>query len=91
MRSMQSKTSLARSVSTVMKAVSTGWSCRVASVTMPVIPIPPAVAQNASSSGVTVIAPCAGVATVIRSTESANDPCRNLPWMSDAIAPPTVT
>ena len=27
----------------------------------------------------------------MRSTESANDPWRNLPWMSEAIAPPTVT
>ena len=47
---MQSSTSAARSVSTTMSAVSTGWSCSVASVTMPVSPIPPAVAQNTSSS-----------------------------------------
>jgi hypothetical protein len=91
MRAMQSSRSSARSVSTEMYAVSTGCSCSVASVTIPVRPMPPAVAQNASSSGATVSAPRSGVAIVMRSTESANEPCRNLPWMSEAMAPPTVT
>ena len=90
---MQSSTSAARSVSTDIDAVSIGCSCIVASVTMPVRPMPPAVAQKTSGSdrGSTATTPRAGVTSWKRSTESQNEPCRNLPWMSDAIAPPTVT
>ena len=32
-----------------------------------------------------------GVTSFRRVTESVNEPCRNLPWMSEAMAPPTVT
>ena len=88
---MQSSTLAARSVSTTMYAVSTGCSCNVASVTIPVRPMPPAVAQNASWCGSSVSTPRSGVASASRVTASAKDPCRNLPWMSEAIAPPTVT
>ena len=59
MRAMQSSTSAARSVSTDTYADSTACSCIVASVTIPVRPMPPAVAQNASGSefGSTATAP----------------------------------
>ena len=61
---------------------------------MPVRPIPPAVAQkrSGSESGVTVWVPV-GVTRVIEVTCEQKLPSTwwFLPWMSAAIAPPTVT
>ena len=93
MRAMQSSTSVARSVSTRMREVSTGCRFMVASVTTPVSPMPPAVAQNTSGwvSGLVVITPDPGVASFRRVTASQNEPSRYFPWMSEAMAPPTVT
>ena len=50
----------------------------VASSTMPVSPIPPAVAQKSSGSswGVTVIRPRAGVTMVMAVTASHHEPTR---------------
>ena len=57
--------------------------------------MPPAVAQNSSGSDSGVIRrrPWAGVTMVIASTASHHEPARwwFLPWMSEAMAPPTVT
>jgi hypothetical protein len=77
-----------------MRAVSMGMHSTVASVTTPVSPIPPAVAQNSSASevGVTSTVPF-GVCSVNERTWFVNVPSAwwFLPWMSAAIAPPTVT
>ena len=66
----------------------------VASSTTPVIPMPPAVAQNTSawSVGETSMRPV-GVARTRLVTCEQNEPSRwwFLPWMSAAMAPPTVT
>ena len=63
-------------------------------MTTPVRPMPPAVAQNrsGSESGVSSTVPV-GVTRVIRVTWEQKAPSRwwFLPWMSAAIAPPTVT
>ena len=94
MRAMQSSRFCARSVSTTMVAVSTGRIRTVASTTIPVSPMPPAVAQNRSGSlwAESSTRP-AGVASDMRSTCEQNEPSRwwFLPWMSAAMAPPTVT
>ena len=87
--------SLVRSVSTSSWLVSIGFRRMVASRTMPVRPMPPAVAQNRSGSWLGVIRclPPAGVTMVMASTWLHQEPARwwFLPWMSLAIAPPTVT
>ena len=66
----------------------------VARVITPVRPMPPAVAQNRSGSDVgdTVTVPV-GVTSVISRTWEQKLPSRwwFLPWMSAAMAPPTVT
>ena len=58
-------------------------------------PMPPAVAQNSSgwSDGETTIVDPSARASVTDSTWSHHEPARwwFLPWMSAAIAPPTVT
>ena len=94
MRAMQSSRFAARSVSTRMVALWTGSSCNVASTTIPVRPMPPAVAQNRSGSpwGETSTRPV-GVDSDRRVTYEQNEPSRwwFLPWMSAAMAPPTVT
>ena len=83
-----------RSPSTSIHDVSIGIRRRVALTTTPVIPIPPAVAQNrsASLSGDTVKVP-AGVTSVISTTWRAKLPSRwwFFPWTSAAMAPPTDT
>jgi hypothetical protein len=66
----------------------------VASTTIPVSPMPPAVAQKSSGScsGEISTRPV-GVANDSRVTYEQNEPSRwwFLPWMSAAMAPPTVT
>ncbi len=83
-----------RRFSTCIHDVSIGSRRSVARTTMPVSPMPPAVAQNssASSSGVTILVPV-GVASTMLVTCRAKLPSQwwFLPWMSDAIAPPTLT
>ena len=83
-----------RRFSTCIHDVSIGNRRSVARRTMPVRPMPPAVAQNnaSSSRGLTTLVPV-GVASTMLVTWRAKLPSQwwFLPWMSDAIAPPTLT
>ena len=89
-----------RVVSTDIRLVSIGSRRSVASSTIPVSPIPPTVAQNRSTRRVgrrrrraeLDHRPSASSSRK-ETTDEPNDPSRwwFLPWMSLAIAPPTVT
>ena len=78
-----------------MYEVSTGMSSNVASRITPVSPMPPVVAQKISGvwAGVTASTSPRPVSSVSESTWLPNVPSTwwPLPWMSEAIAPPTVT
>src|SRR3954451_14519770 len=95
MRSMTSSRSRARSVSTSMRSLSTRASRTVISDTMPVRPMPPAVAANSSGSAarVTVRRSPSGATSPKASTcaEKAPSAWWFLPWTSAASAPPSVT
>ena len=88
-----------RVVSTDMRLVSTGSRRSVASSTIPVSPIPPTVAQNSSTwpgsaaDGPTSTTEPSASRSRSDSTDEPNEPSRwwFLPWMSLAMAPPTVT
>ena len=64
-------------------------------MTTPVSPMPPAVAQNTSRRSAVVGTDGQharrGSPTACARPSRRSEPCRNLPWMSEAIAPPTVT
>ena len=94
MRCMRSSRSDTRSLSTSSIDVSMGRRRSVASLITPVSPMPPAVPQNRSGScsGPTTNVPF-GAWSVNDSTWLAKLPSTwwPLPWMSAAIAPPTVT
>ena len=85
--------SFVRTVSTLTRDVSTRLSRTVARVMKPVRPMPPAVAQNSSPSGVTVFSPPSGVSRSNDATWLAKLPATwwFLPCTSAAIAPPIVT
>ena len=87
--------SAVRTVSTSRRAVCTFVRATVARRMMPVSPIPPAVAQNSSglASGATRRTWPSAISRSKERTCRAKLPARwwFLPWMSAAIAPPTVT
>src|SRR4051794_8204181 len=95
MRSMTSSRARARSVSTSIRSLSPRAGRTVSSATMPVRPMPPAVAVNssASDSRVTVRRSPSGVTSSNASTwaEKAPSAWWFLPWTSAASAPPSVT
>ena len=95
MLAMRWSRSAQRSSSTRIIDVSTGMRSKVASRITPVSPMPPVVAQKISgvSVGVTVSTSPLPVSRVSECTWLPNVPSTwwPLPWMSDAIAPPTVT
>ena len=92
---MRASRSAARVVSTAHRLVSMRSRPIVASRMIPVRPIPPTVAQNRSgrtSGESSTVVPSAS-SNDIRRTWLPNEPSTwwFLPWMSLAIAPPTVT
>ncbi|ARX85951.1 hypothetical protein SMD44_05420 [Streptomyces alboflavus] len=92
-RAIKSSRSAARSVSTAIRDVSTGWSRRVADRMTPVRPMPPAVASKRGLPGSTVRTVPSAVRSSREWTWRAKEPDTwwFLPWMSAPIAPPTVT
>jgi len=80
-------------VSTLTRDVPTRLSRTVARTMRPVSPMPPAVAQNSSPSGVTVVSSPSGVSRSRDVTWLAKLPATwwFLPCTSAAMAPPTVT